>query len=164
MAVHQSGKNIEVSYKSQTLGTPATGSGGLGLSIAPSPGLRLIKSLINDPTVRKDGQTLRGRHGSRRVEGSYNVPVRKGELDTLLAGFLRSSWTAAATRTYDNSAGLTSLQVTSANEITQVGSTTLLGVVAKGDLIKLAGLNLVQEVAEDAKAKLEAEGATVEIK
>lgn len=140
---YQTRNNRIVSYKAQSaLGTPASGASGFGLRIKKgSPGLRLQKEIIESQTLRGDGQTVRGRHGSRSVAGSHVVEAALGELDLLIAAGLRSTVIPAATRTYDNSAGLTSLTVDSATQITQVGTTTLLGVVSKGDLIKLADMS-----------------------
>lgn len=140
---YQSGSNVIVAYKVQSaLGTPSSGGSGLGLRINKgSQGLRLMKAIIENNEVRRDGQTTRGRHGSRSVSGSYIVNAAVGELDTLLQAATRGTWTAAATRTYDNSAGLTSLTVDSATQITQIGTTTLLGAVYVGDLIKLANMS-----------------------
>lgn len=140
---YQSASNLVVAYKAQSgLGSPASGASGLGLRInRGSQGLRLSKAVIENNEVRRDGQTSRGRHGSRMVSGSYIVNMAVGELDTILQAALRGTWTAAATRTYDGTAGLTSLAVTQTNEITQVGTTTLLGAVYIGDMIKLANMS-----------------------
>lgn len=54
---------------------------------------------------------------------------------------MRSTWSAAAVRTYDNSAGLTSLEVTATNEITQVGTTSFIGAIFVGDIIRLANMS-----------------------
>ena len=140
---YQSKSNRIVAYKAQaSLGSPASGGSGLGLRVnAGSQGLRMTKAIIPNNEVRRDGMTTRGRHGSRMVTGSYLVNLALSELDTLFEAGLRGTWTAAATRTYDNSAGLTSLEITDTNEITQVGSTTLLGVVYQGDMIKLGNMS-----------------------
>lgn len=142
---YQSGSNIIVAYKAQSaLGTPASGGSGYGLRfLKGSQGFRPAKAIIENEEVRRDGQTSRGRHGSRTVVGSFRVNLAVGDIDVLLAAALRTSgWTAAAVRTYDNSAGLTSLAVEgSGATITQVGTTTLIGVVHKGDLVKLGNMS-----------------------
>lgn len=140
---YQSGSNIIVAGKVQSaLGTPATGASGIGMRInRGSQGMRLSKSVIENNELRRDGQSTRGRHGSRMVSGSYVMNAAVGALDTWLEAVMRSTWTAAATRTYDGTAGLTSLAVTQTNEITQVGSTSLLGAVYVGDLIKLGSMS-----------------------
>lgn len=140
---YQSKSNRIVAYKVQSaLGTPSSGGSGLGLRVnSGSQGLRMAKAVIPNAEVRRDGMTTRGRHGSRMVSGSYIVNMALGELDTIFEAALRGTWSAAVTRTYDNSAGLTSLAVTSASEITQVGTTSLLGVVYQGDMIKLGNMS-----------------------
>lgn len=141
---YQSGSNIIVAYKAQgALGTPASGGSGYGLRfLKGSQGFKPAKAIIENEEVRRDGQSTRGRHGSRSVTASYRVNLAVGDIDVLLAAALRSSWTAAAVRTYDNGAGLTSLAVSgSGATLTQVGSTTLIGVVHKGDLIKLGNMS-----------------------
>lgn len=140
---YQSKSNRIVAYKVQSaLGTPSSGGSGFGLRVnSGSQGLRMSKQIIPNNEVRRDGMTSRGRHGSRMVSGSYIVNLALDELDSMFEAGLRGTWTAATTRTYDNSAGLTSLEVTDTNEITQVGTTTLLGVVYQGDLIKLGNMS-----------------------
>lgn len=140
---YQTKSNRIVAYKVQSaLGTPSSGGSGLGLRVnAGSQGLRMSKQVIPNNEVRRDGMSTRGRHGSRMVSGSYLVNMALGELDTLLAAGLRGTWTAAATRTYDNGAALTSLEVTGTGEITQVGTTTLIGAVSQGDMIKLGNMS-----------------------
>jgi hypothetical protein len=141
---YQSGSNVIVAYKAQAaLGTPASGGSGYGLRwLAGSQGFRPAKAIIENEEVRQDGLTTRGRHGSREVTGSFRVNLAVGDIDVLLAAVMRTSWTAAVTRTYDNSAGLTSLAISgTGSTITQVGTTTLIGVVHKGDLIKLGSMS-----------------------
>lgn len=141
---YQSGSNIIVAYKAQSaLGTAASGGSGYGLRwLAGSQGFRPVKAIIENEEIRQDGLSTRGRHGSREVTGSFRVNLAVGDIDVLLAAVMRTSWTAAATRTYDNGAALTSLAVSgSGATLTQVGSTTLLGVVHKGDLIKLSNMS-----------------------
>jgi hypothetical protein len=94
----QSGKAVSVRYKKQSgLGTPASGSGGFELPVAPSPGFTLAKVAINDPTIRSDGLTLIGRHGSRSVSGSYDAPLRLDAVNTVVESVLRTTAVATAT-------------------------------------------------------------------
>lgn len=137
MATTQSGKNVIVSYKAQSgLGTAASGASGTGLQIADSPGFGLKKAIINDPTVRRDGQTRRGRHGSRMVDGSYNVPLRVGEIDALFAALLRTTATASSDIT-QATASLTSITTTT-NTIVAGGGSWITAGVKVGDRVKLA--------------------------
>jgi hypothetical protein len=136
MATEQSGKNVIISYKAQAgLGTPATGAGGTGLQIAESPGFKLNRAQITDPSVRRDGQTRRPRLGSKMTDGSYNVPLRVGEIDTLFAALLRASATAAVNIT---EATMTSITTTTSTIVAAAGSWLTQG-VRVGDLVKLTG-------------------------
>ena len=139
----QTGSNLDVRLKVQTaLGSAATGASGESLRVVKgSPGMRFLNALIESNELRSDGMTIRGRHGSGRAEGSYNCEVSLDSFDTPFEAVTRGTWAAEATRTYDNSAGLTSLEVTGTGEITQVGTTTLIGAVYQGDRIKLAGMS-----------------------
>lgn len=133
----QSGSNISVAYKVQSaLGTPSTGAGGLGLRIAKgSPGLQLSKAIVQSNELRGDGQTRRGRHGSRTVAGSYNVPMCLGEPDTLLEAAIRGTWVAAAAITQ---ATMTSITTTTTTIVAAAGSWITQG-VRVGDRVKLTG-------------------------
>jgi len=96
----QSGKAISVRYKAQAgLGQPASGTGGFELPVAPSPGFNLQKVSIEDPTIRSDGLSLIGRHGSQSVTGSYEVPLRLAALNNIFEAVLRTTAVAGATLT-----------------------------------------------------------------
>lgn len=139
----QTMSNLIFALKKQSgLGAPASGGSGYGMRLADgTQRLKLSKGLIDSAEIRRDGQSTRGRHGTKQVAGSYLGELSLVSFDPFLEAAFRTTWTAAVVRTYDNSAGLTSLEVTGTGEITQVGTTTLLGVVAKGDLIKLANMS-----------------------
>jgi len=140
---NQTNNNLIVALKKQAgLGSPASGGSGYGFRLAEgSQRLALTKQIIESVEIRRDRQSTRGRHGTKSVAGAYMGELSVGSYDPFLEALLGTTWTAAAVRTYDNSAGLTSLTVDSATQITQAGTTTLLGVVAKGDLIKLANMS-----------------------
>jgi hypothetical protein len=94
----QSGKAVSVRYKVQSaLGTPASGGSGFELPIAPSSGFSLSKVAIADPTIRSDGLSLIGRHGSRSVAGSYDVPLRLQAMNNVFEAVLRTTAVATAT-------------------------------------------------------------------
>jgi hypothetical protein len=131
----QSGKAVSVRYKAQSgLGTPASGTGGFELPVAPSPGLTLAKVAINDPTIRADGLTLIGRHGSRSVTGSYEAPLRLNALNVPIGAVLRT--TAVPTDTLD-SADFTSITTTANTIVAASGDWRTMG-VRKGMVIRLA--------------------------
>jgi hypothetical protein len=94
----QSGKAVSVRYKAQSgLGSPASGGSGFELPIAPSAGFTLSKVAIEDPTIRADGLSLIGRHGSRSLAGTYDVPLRLNALNTIFGAVIRSAAVATAT-------------------------------------------------------------------
>lgn len=138
MAQYDQGQSCVVSFKEQSAkGTPASGASGTIIRVTPSGGLKLAKQIITSNESRRDGQKTRGRHGSRSGAAAYSGELSVGAYDRLFRAGFRGVETATVTRTYDNSAGLTSLQATSTSQLTQVGTTTLLGVVAKGDMVKV---------------------------
>ena len=132
----QSASNILVALKRETTeGTIISAGSGTRLRITDSPGLSLTRAVVQSNEKRADGLKTLGRLGYKGVSGSYNAELSTGGgNDILLEAIMRAAFVAAATRTYDNSAGLTSLEVTSTSEITQVGTTTLIGVVYVGDI------------------------------
>lgn len=132
----QSGKAVSVRYKAQSgLGSPASGSGGFELPIAPSPGFSLAKVAIDDPTIRSDGLTLIGRHGSRSVAGTYEVPLRLNAVGNIFEAVLRT--TAVATDTL-TSADFTTITTTTSTIVRPSGSWITDG-VRKGMVIRLSG-------------------------
>lgn len=133
---YQSGSNLIVSYKAQTgLGSPASGASGIGLRfLRGSQGFVPSKAIIENEEVRRDGQTTRGRHGSRMVTGSFRVNLAVDDIDDLLAAAMRSTWTAAVTIT---EAAMTSITTTTSTIVAAGGSWITQG-VRVGDLVKLA--------------------------
>lgn len=128
----QSGKRVSVRYKAQSaLGSPASGSGGKELPYAPSAGFSLAKVAIADPTVRADGQTLIGRHGSRSLTGSYDAPLRLNALNELFEAVLRTS--AVATSTLSVSI------TTTTSTIVRASGSWLTDGVRRGMVIRLSG-------------------------
>lgn len=137
MPTYQSGSNITVAYKAQSgLGTPASGASGLGLRFTRgSAGMRLTKSVIESAEVRRDGQSTRGRHGSRQASGSYQSELSVGSLDTIIEAAMRSTWTAALSITQ---ATMTSITTTTSTIVAAGGSWLTQG-VRVGDMVKLSG-------------------------
>lgn len=124
---YQRGKDKIVAFKVEAAFNTAPGTGSAEqLRLKASPGMGLTKALINSEEVRSDGQSSIARHGSRQATGSYNVELSVDTFDTILEAAMRSTWTAAVPITVNNGAALTSFQITGTNEITFVGTTTLL--------------------------------------
>jgi len=132
---YQTGKNIQVAYKEQTaLGSPASGAGSTGLRISPSAGLRLQKATVNSNEVRRDGQTTRGRHGTKTVPpGTYECELSVGSLDDIFEAVMRGTWTPSQTI---DEADVTSITTTTNSIIAASGSFLTLG-VRRGDVIRL---------------------------
>ncbi len=139
----QSSSNVLAAIKAQgALGTAASGAGATRIRANDSPGLKMVFGRIQSGEKRSDQLKTMGRLGNQEVQGSFNCEFGVGgEHDILIQAILRSTFGAAVTRTYDNSAGLTSLEITADDTITQVGTTTLIGVIFKGDIITLAGMS-----------------------
>jgi hypothetical protein len=139
----QTGKNIVVAYKLQSvLGTAPGASGAKQLRLTPSPGLSLKKAAIQSNEIRSDGQTTMGRHGSREAPGSYNIELSVGSFDEILEALMRSTWVAAVPITFDSGAALTSLTVNSSSQITFAGTTTPIAAGLRvGDVFRLTNMS-----------------------
>jgi hypothetical protein len=161
MTTYQTASRILVALKREsTTGVAATAGGATQLRITDSPGLKLNRAVVRSVEKRADGIQAQGRLGFKSVDGSYNGELSVGgATDILLEAIMRSTWVAAVVRTYDNSAGLTSLGITGTAEITQVGTTTLIGVVFVGDTITLGGMS--NPLNNDLRLRVTAVSATV---
>jgi hypothetical protein len=120
----QSGQNVSVRYKVE--GTLNTAPGDTGAKVFPitGGGLGLTRTLIEDPSIRDDGQSGMARLGSGKVAGSYSGVLRCWAYDELLQAVLRSTWTAATAITVDAGAALTSFEVLSTSTFQFAGTTT----------------------------------------
>lgn len=132
---YQTGKNIQVAYKEQPgKGVLATGTGATGLRLNPSAGLRLQKAVVNSNEVRRDGQTTRGRHGTRTVPpGTYETELSVGTLDKIFEAVMRATTTPQ--QTIDES-DVTSITTTASTIVAATGSFLALG-VRRGDVVRL---------------------------
>lgn len=144
MAIESSSRNWVAMQAEVTTGVAAIDSSGSATRIrfTDSPGLVLNRGQIVSNEKRADAVRNMGRLGGKSVTGSYNGEVTVGgAMDHFFKSILRATPSAAVTRTYDNSAGLTSLEITSTSQITQVGSTSFVGVIFVGDVVRLAGMS-----------------------
>ena len=139
----QTSANVLAAIKKQSgLGTPASGAGAVRIRANDSPGFSPEFAAIISGEKRSDMLTAMGRLGNQMIPGSFNCEWGVGgEHDLFIEGIQRGTFSAAITRTYDNSAGLTSLEVTADDTITQVGTTTLIGVIFVGDIITLTNMS-----------------------
>lgn len=87
-----------VAYKAQAgLGQTASGSGATILPVTGGKGQATTNAIASNE-VRRDGQSTRGRHGTRRTTGQYPGEVRIGAHDAVVAAVMRASdWAAATT-------------------------------------------------------------------
>ena len=131
---YQTGKNIAVLYKVQAAkGTAETGAGGYGLRVRPSAGLKLGKGIIQNEAIRGDGQTRRGRHGTRNVSGGLVSDLCVGEMDNPFEAYLRGTWSASFTITQTDVTSIT----TTTTEIVGASGSWLTEGVRVGDMVKL---------------------------
>lgn len=140
---YQTAANVKIAFKAQSgLGVPASGAGATGLKVNPTQGMALNKAIIANPTIRFDGQTSLGRHGSRNAGLSYKLPLSVGTLDELIQAVLRGTTTATFditnATTLGGSAAATSI-TTTANTIVAAAGSWLLQGLRKGMMIKLTG-------------------------
>ncbi len=132
----QSGKNILVVYKAQSgLGVPASGSGATGVRMVPSPGLQGARATINSNEVRRDGQTTKGRLGTKSSSGSYQLELSVSTLNDLIEAALRGTWAVSVDITQ---ATMTSITTTTTTIVAAAGSWLTQG-VRRGDMVKLTG-------------------------
>lgn len=133
----QTGNNVAVALKRQTAkGTPASGAAAIGLNVVPQQGLKLTVAPITSRAIRRDGQSTRDRHGSRKGDAAYQVEIGVGMVDDLLEAALRSTWTATVTKTQ---ADFTSLTTTTSTIVGASGSFLTMG-IRRGDMIQCTGL------------------------
>lgn len=139
----QTASNVQIAIKRQSAkGTPASGSGATGYNVFPVQGMKLVKGIIDNQVIRRDGQKKRKRHGSRSGTVAYRFPLSQGGLDPLFEAGLRGTWNP----TYDitqasvigGSAAITSITTTT-NTIVGAAGSFLLQNLRAGMRIKLAG-------------------------
>lgn len=135
---YQSQSNGYVAFKVQvSKGTPVSGGSGFVLRIAGGPGAKITKNVYGPNEVRRDGMRSRGRHGLRRVSGTYTVEVSLDNMDGLYEAVFQGTWANALALSESD---FTSLAITS-NVITLgSGSPITLG-LRVGDVIRLTNMS-----------------------
>jgi len=130
---YQSGRNVAVSYKQETVfGTLPGGTG--AKAFRPNSGqLSLAKEPIRSNEVRRDGMSTRGRHGSRSVTGQYAGDLSVGTFDELIQAVFRGTFSPAITVT---NTAMTSI-TTTANTIVAAGGSWITQGLRVGDVIRL---------------------------
>jgi len=131
---YQTGRNILVSFKPEAaFGTLPDRTGGKTFR-ANSGSLNLAKEPIRSGENRRDGQTTRGRHGSRSVTGSYVADLSLGTFDDLFAAVFRGA--------FDTPLALSALSLTAdatARTFTRSAGSWITDGVRVGDVVRFAG-------------------------
>ena len=123
---YQSQSNSYVAFKKQSgLGSQASGSGATVLRISGGQGGRLTKAATASAEVRRDGQRTRGRHGTQKTAGPYNMEWSLGCADPILAGIMRGPWGTADLEL--DSGDFTSITVEADGVVFSSGSPITLG-------------------------------------
>jgi hypothetical protein len=140
---NQTAANVKASFKVQSgIGVPASGSGATGLKVNPTQAMTLNKAIIANPTIRYDGQTSLGRHGTRSGSLSYKLPLSVGTVYSLIEAALRGTSKATfditEASTLGGSAAATSITTTTNTIVMAAGSNLLQG-AQKGMVCKLTG-------------------------
>lgn len=135
---YQSQSNGYVAFKAQgAKGSIASGGSGFVLRIAGGPGAKITKNVYGSNEVRRDGQRSRGRHGLRKVAGTYICEVSMDHMDNLYEAVMQGTW---ATSLALSESDFTSLAISS-NVITLgSGSPITLG-IRVGDVIRLTNMS-----------------------
>lgn len=135
---YQSQSNGYVAFKAQSAkGSVASGGSGFVLRIAGGPGAKVTKNAYGSNEVRRDGMRSRGRHGLRKVAGSYTVEVSIDHMDNLYEAVFQGTWATALALSESD---FTSLAIAS-NVITLgSGSPISLG-LRVGDVIRLTNMS-----------------------
>jgi hypothetical protein len=136
MPVSQTANNAQIAFKAQSgIGVPASGAGATGLRVVPSQGIRLTKNYIPSNEIRRDGQSTRGRHGSRQAGAQYSSEFSVGSFDALIEAVLRGTFQASLAITQ---AQMTSITTTTSTIVAAAGS-WLTQLVRRGDKVQLTG-------------------------
>jgi hypothetical protein len=134
---YQQKHNVAIAIKRQgARGTAASGASA-GYNVFPSQVLKLIKTVIPNNVITRDGQARRDRHGSRHSMCGYQFPLSQGTLDPLLEAGVRGTFTATFDIT-EATASLASITTTTNTIVAGAGSWITAGVRA-GMKVKLTG-------------------------
>lgn len=139
MATHQTGHNIVVAYKVESVfNTPVSGAGGTQFRPNPGGSLKLSRNAFGSNEVRSDGKTSMGRLGSKSVAGSYSADLSNGTFDPLLEAIFRSTYVAAVAITQATMTSITT-QAGPPSTITAAAGSWITQGVRVGDVIRLSG-------------------------
>lgn len=127
-----------LAYKVQSgLASAASGGSSQILRLAGGNSGDLKKAAIENPTVRQDGMSLRGRHGSRKTGGTdLSAVLALGEPDTIIEALMRDTWTSVLVITEATSGGPSEITTTTSTIVGNTGSWITAG-LRVGDVIRL---------------------------
>src|SRR4051812_8255132 len=121
MPTYQSQSNGQIAYKVQSaLGTQSSGGSGIVLRTTGGTGGRLTKASTVSNEIRRDGMSVRGRHGTQKTAGAWTGELSLGSHEPIMEAVMRDTWSAA------------NIQCTSA-DFTTITTTTTGIVWASGD-------------------------------
>ncbi|MEY9436560.1 phage tail tube protein [Bradyrhizobium elkanii] len=137
--VYQSNSAGRIAYKAQA-GLGQIAAGGAGASVLPitgGPGAKLSKAATESQTIRNDGMSIRGRHGTQKTSSSYNSEMWLGSHDAVLEAIMRGTWDATAFSKTE--ADFTSLTTVADGIVFTSGSPIAMGFKV-GDIFRAANL------------------------
>ncbi|WP_338700752.1 phage tail tube protein [Bradyrhizobium sp. 26S5] len=137
--VYQSNSAGRVAYKAQAgLGqVAAAGAGAIALPISGGSGAKLSKAATESQTIRNDGMSIRGRHGTQKTSSSYNAEMWLGSHDAIIEAIMRGTWDA--TPLNKTQADFTSLTTVADGIVVANGSPIDMGFKV-GDIIRATNL------------------------
>lgn len=130
---YQTGRNVQISYKAESVFNTLPGATG-GKTFRPvSGGMNLNKQTFASAEVRRDGLQIMGRHGSRSTEGTLNAELSLGSFDDFFQAVMRDTWDSPLNITQST---MTSITTTTSTIVAAAGSWIAQG-LRVGDIIRL---------------------------
>lgn len=133
---YQTARQIEVVYKvEETFGTAPAATGADGFR-ANTGGLNLTKDPIQSNENRRDGQTTRGRHGSRNVSGNYTGDLSVGTFDDLIEALFWGTFDSAVSIDDETAAMSSATIAIASNVVTSSAGSFITAGLRVGDVIR----------------------------
>ncbi|MBN9600837.1 MAG: hypothetical protein J0G28_14350 [Afipia sp.] len=138
MTNYQSNTNARIAYCVQAnLGARAASNGAAKvLRSAGGPGAKLSKASTVSNEIRKDGLSVRGRHGIQKTTGDYAAELSLGSHDPIIEAIMRGTWNAVPLEL--DAADFTSMTTTAHTIVLTMGNPIALG-IRNGNIIRLSG-------------------------
>lgn len=93
MPVYQSQSNGQVAFKVQSaIGTQSSGAGATVLRTTGGTGGRLTKASTVSNEIRRDGMSVRGRHGTYKTNGAWTGELSVGSHEAVMEATMRDTW------------------------------------------------------------------------